>query len=84
MMKINLGKFATNSTKVRNTPSKTLSRAHYINFLKEEDKFMKASEKLSKRIDEWSLKAIPNFFTSIKHFTIMGSEKLKSFYYLHK
>jgi hypothetical protein len=84
MLKINLEKIAPTLAKVRKTPNKTLARTHYINFLKEEDKFMSSSEKLSQRIDDLSLKVIPQFFTSLKHFALMGAERLKSAYYFKK
>lgn len=84
MLKINLEKIAPKLAKVRKTPNKTLSRTHYINFLREEDKFVKATEKMEESMDNWSLKTPFHILTAIKHFMLMGSEKLKSFYYFQK
>jgi len=84
MLKISLEKIAPTLAKVRRTPNHTLARTHYINFLKEEDKFINASEKLAKRIDDLSLKVLPQFFKSVKHFALMGAERLKSAYYFKK
>lgn len=83
-MKINLETFAPKLAKVRKTPNKTLSRTHYINFLREEDKFVKATEKLEESMERWSLKSPIHMLKALKHFTLMGCEKLKSVYYFQK
>ena len=71
-------------SKVKNASNKTLSRAHYINFLKAEDKFFNSAEKLNEHMDNCSLKAIPEFFKSVDCFIDMAAEKLKSVYYFQK
>ena len=70
--------------KVRKASNQALSRAHNINFLKEETKFFESSDKLGGYLNDWSLKAIPQFLKSVKHMGKMASEKLKSIYYLNK
>ena len=79
-----ISKITPSYAKVQKASNAALSRTHNINFLREEEKFFNSSEKLSSYINDWSLKAIPQFLKSVKHFGKMASEKLKSAYYLKK
>ncbi len=84
MYKICLEKLVQSYAKVKRTPNNTIARTHYIKFLRAEDKFMKATETFEKDMGNWSLKSIPDFFVSFKHFGKMCAEKLKSAYYFKK
>ena len=70
--------------KVKNASKEALARTHNIRSIKEENKFIESTEKLNTYIDDWSLKAIPQFLKSVKHFGKMAGEKLKSAYYYQK
>ena len=81
---INLAKIAKNYVKVKKASNEALARTHYIKFLKEEDKFINATEKLEKSIEDWSLRSPFNFCSALSHFGKMCSQKLKSVYYFQK
>lgn len=81
---INFAKLTKSYVKIKNASNEALARTHYIKFLKEEDKFMKATNKLEKSIDDWSLKSPFDFCSAISHFVKMGNQKLKSVYYFKK
>ena len=70
--------------KVKSTPNNVLARTHYINFLKEEDKFFKSADRLDDNMKNYSLKVVPEFFVSLSHFAKMISQKAKSVYYFQK
>ena len=84
MLKVDLNRISQSYAKVRKASNEALARTHYINFLREESKFFDSSDKLANRIEDLSLKAIPQFFKSVKHFGKMTAEKLKSAYYFNK
>jgi len=84
MLKINIEKISPSLAKVRKTPSKTLARTHYINFLKKENKFIDATERYECSAENMSLKAIPQFFNAVRYFILMSCEKFKSYYYFQK
>ncbi len=85
MLKVCIFKnMAANYNRVKNTSNNVLSRTHYINFLKEEDKFFSSAKKFNGYAQDWSLKIIPEFFNSLKFMAKMGIEKLKSAYYYNK
>lgn len=70
--------------KVKKTPNNVLARTHYINFLKEEDKFFKSADRLDDNMKNYSLKVIPEFFVSLSHFAKMISQKAMSAYFFKK
>ena len=82
--KISLAKIAPKYAKVRKASPETLSRTHYLKFLKEEQNFFASSDKLGYYVNEWSLKAVPQFAKSLVTFTKMAAEKAKSVYYVLK
>ena len=79
-----MDKISSSYSRLKNTQNKILARTHNINFLKEENKFYDSAERAGKYADDASMKAIPEFFVSIKHFGKMIGEKLKSLYYSQK
>jgi len=64
--------------------NKTLSRVHYMKFLKEEDNFFKSSEELEQHMNNWSLLVPVKAAKAIRDFGKMTYEKLTSAYYYYK
>lgn len=81
MFKVDLSKIAPSYVKVKKASNEALARTHHINFLKAEDKFFKSTDKFEGYLQDWSLKAVPEFFKSLKHVGKMAYEKMRSFYY---
>lgn len=84
MLKVSLDKIVQSYARIRKTPGNTLARTYYINFLREESKFAKATDIFEKDVANLSLKTVPDFIVSVMHFGKMCSERLKSAYYYQK
>lgn len=84
MLKVRLDKMAQSYARIRKTPNNTLARTHYINFLREENKFANATGIFEKDLGNWSLKVLPDFIVSVIRFGKMCSERFKSAYYFQR
>jgi hypothetical protein len=84
MIKIIPSNIVSKYAKVRKADPKAVSRTHYLNFIREEQKFFDSSEKLEGYMSDWSLKSIPECWKALCHFVKMGVEKAKSVYYFQK
>ena len=82
--KVNLSKITQSYNRIKNTSNQTLSRVHYINFLKAEKKFCNSLDRYETNLEKYSYPDMVDVLGVIKHGAIMISEKIKSVYYFQK
>ena len=82
---INSSDYTTNfNGNIKLASNKTLSRLHYIKFLKAEDKFYKSTEDLERHMNNWSLLVPMKAAKAIKDFGKLLYERCASAYYFNK